>query len=474
MASVRYLVIDKSGREHELDLADIEACPPVAEDPMLKQFIESEEIGHVPHEPPAHIELMRRLELVDYEPASDVGHMRFYPKGALMKDLIADWVLDMALSLGAMVIETPTMYRADEPDIRAQAERFIEKDYKLQVGGKTLFLRFAGDFGLFKMMKDAQMSVKQLPIRVFEIAPSYRLETRRECVGLRRMRKFTMPDLHCFCKDLEQGMEEFRLLSLKYAELLRGLGLDFVHAYRAEEAFYEEHRDFFVKVAVELGKNTLVQLMPERKHYWALKSEFQYVDSVGKNFQLATVQIDVEDSERYGITYVDVDGSEKGCIIIHSSPGSIERLMCAVLEEAAKAIRAGKLAQLPTWLSPTQVRVIPIADRHLEYAIKVAEELVRAGIRADVDDRGRTMDWKVRVAGMEWVPYVAVVGDREVERGTVTVTIRALSEPGKPYKVEMSVEELKARVLKELEGRPRRPHYLPMLLSKRPVFRWAG
>ncbi len=471
MAGASYLVIDRSGREHELDLADLEACPPVAEDALLRQFILSEEVGHVPHEAPAHIELMRRLELVDYEPASDVGHMRFYPKGALMKALIEDWVLEMALSLGAMVIETPTMYRADEPDIRAQAERFIEKDYKLQVGGKTLFLRFAGDFGLFRMMKNVRMNVRQLPIRVFEIAPSYRLETRRECVGLRRTRKFTMPDLHCFCKDLEQGMEEFRLLSLKYAELIRGLGLDFVHAYRAERAFYEEHRDFFVKVAVELGKNTLVQLLPERKHYWALKSEFQYVDSVGKNFQLATVQIDVEDSERYGITYVDADGSERGCIIIHSSPGSIERLMCAVLEEAAKAIKAGGLAKLPTWLAPTQVRLIPIADRHLEYAIKVAEELVRAGIRADVDDRRRSMDWKVRMAGLEWVPYVGVVGDREVGRGTVMVTIRALSEPDRPHRVEMSVEELKAAVLRELEGRPRRPHYLPMLLSRRPAFR---
>ena len=471
MGDVEYLVIDRHGREHELDLSDIDACPPVAEDGELRQFILSEEVGFVQHEAPAHIGLMKRLELVDYEPASDVGHFRFYPKGALMKDLIADWVLDVALSLGAMVIETPTMYRADEPDIRAQAERFVEKDYKLKVGAKTLFLRFAGDFGLFRMMKTVKMSVRQLPVRIFEIAPSYRLETRRECVGLRRLRKFTMPDLHCFCKDLEQAFEEFRLLTLKYDELMRGLGLSYVHAYRAEKAFYEEHRDFFVKVAVELRRPTMVQLLPQRKHYWTLKNEFQYVDSVGKNFQLSTVQIDVEDSERYGITYVDTDGSERGCIIVHSSPGGIERLMCAVLEEGAKAMKAGGLAQIPTWLSPTQVRLIPIADRHLDYAIEVAEELVRAGIRADVDDRRRSMDWKVRAAGMEWVPYVGVVGDREVREKTVMTTIRAKSAPDKPYNVSMSVDELKRTVLAELEGKPRRPHYLPMLLSKRPIFR---
>ena len=471
MVGVEYRVIDASGREHELDLGDIDACPPVAEDEMLRQFILSEEVGRIPHEAPAHIKLMQRLELVDYEPASDVGHMRFYPKGALMKDLIQDWVLDVALSLGAMVIETPTMYRADEPDIRAQAERFIEKDYRLRVDNKELFLRFAGDFGLFRMMKNARMSVRQLPVRIFEIAPSYRLETRRECVGLRRMRKFTMPDLHCFCRDLEQAKGEFRLLTLRYAELLKGLGLDFVHAYRAERAFYEEHKEFFIKVAVELGKPTMVQLLPERKHYWALKNEFQYVDSAGKNFQLSTVQIDVEDSERYGITYTDVDGSEKGCVIVHSSPGSIERLMCAVLEEAAKAMKAGGLAMLPTWLSPTQVRLIPIADRHLDYALKVVGELVAAGIRADVDDRKRTMDWKVRAAGMEWVPYVGVVGDREVREGSVMVTVRSKSKPGEPHKVSMTVEELKRTVLRELEGKPRRPSYLPVRLSMRPSFR---
>ena len=105
MEGVRYLIIDRSGHEHELDLSDIDACPPVAEDRELRQFILSEEVGFVQHEPPAHIELMRRLELVDYEPASDVGHFRIYPKGALMKDLIEDWVLDVALSLGAMVVE---------------------------------------------------------------------------------------------------------------------------------------------------------------------------------------------------------------------------------------------------------------------------------------------------------------------------------------------------------------------------------
>ena len=468
---VEYVVIGLDGKEYPLDLENIEKCKPVREDEVLKQFVLSEEVGKIPHEPPPHVDIMRRLEIADYEPASDVGHLRFYPKGALMRDLIADWVEDIALELGAMIIETPTMYRADMPDIREQAEKFLQKEYKVKIGNKILFLRFAGDFGLFRMMKTVRMHVRQLPIRVFELSPSYRLETRRECVGLRRQRMFTMPDIHCFCKDIPQAFEEFRKLTIYYSKLLNGLELNFAHAYRIDKAFYEEYSEFLINLTLEIKKPALVQILPKRKHYWALKNEFQFVDSVGKNVQLSTVQVDVEDSERYGITYIDEDGSRKGCIIVHSSPGSIERLLCAILEKAASDMKAGVLPKIPTWLSPTQVRIIPVADRHMNYATSVLEELTKRKIRVDIDDRKRTVEWRIRQAGIEWIPYVVVVGDKETEKNTLMVTIRAKSTPQKTYTEEMTVDQLAEAVINETNNMPFRPLYLPKRLSMRPKFR---
>lgn len=466
-----YLIIDEKGRERPLEIADIEKDKIIRANPSLKNFMVCEEIGHVPHGKPPHIQTMRKLELADYEEASDVGHLRFYPKGALMKELLQDWAIKTAEGLGALRIETPIMYRMDEKDIYEQASRFETRDYKILVGKKKLFLRFAGDFGVFRMMKKARVSVKQLPVRIFELSPSFRLEKRGECVGLRRQRAFTMPDIHSFCKDVKQGLDEFRTLTINYAKLLKKLDLDFVHVFRSAKPFYEEHRPFFSKLTKELRIISLVRLLPKRTHYWAMKNEFQFIDSTGRNLQLATVQVDVEDSERYGLTYVDSNGDRKGYIIVHSSMGSVERCLCAALENAAKNLNEGKLPTMPTWISPIQVRVVPISDRHFDYAVSVAKKLRDKMVRADADDRRKTMKWKIRDSGTNWIPYVGVVGDKEKKTGTVSVTIRRLSTVKKAHVKRMKINELAKVVAKDTAGMPFRQLTLPLRLSKSISFR---
>ncbi|MFQ6084869.1 MAG: threonine--tRNA ligase [Candidatus Bathyarchaeia archaeon] len=461
-----YLIIDAQGKEHPLDLVDIEKNEFVRRSPPLRNLLLCEEIGHAPHEKPPHIGIMRRLEIADYERASDVGHLRFYPKGALMKELLEDWAIQIADEIGSIRVETPIMYRADERDIQEQASRFESRDYKVQVGKKKLFLRFAGDFGVFRMLKRAQVSVKQLPIRIFELSPSFRLEKRGECVGMRRQRAFTMPDIHSFCRDMEQALEEFRRLSVNYARLLRGLDLEFVHVFRSTEDFYQEHRQFLSDLTRELGMISLVRLLAWRTHYWTMKNEFQFIDSTGRNFQLATAQVDVEDSELYGLTYLNEQGKGKGYIIVHSSMGSIERCLCAILETAAKKMRMGALPTIPTWIAPVQVRIIPVADRHTGYALSIADRLRSKRVRADVDDRRKTVEWKIRASGKNWIPYVGVVGEKEERTKTISVTIRGLSTPKKGHIESMGVERLADMVLGETANMPFRPLGLSVRLSQ--------
>lgn len=459
------IILTPDGEEHELDLSNIEACKPLVENPSLRQFVFSEELGRKPGEEPAHIKLMRRLELVDYEPASDAGHFRFYPKGALIKGLLEELAIQLADELGASKIETPVLYRADEPDIAEQAARFYQKDYKIKFPNRTLLLRFAGDFGLFKMMKNTMMSYRQMPVRIFELSPSYRLEQSGECVGLKRLRAFTMPDIHCFCRDLKQGMEEYKQLFKIYARMTKSMEVDYVVAFRTIEEFYRQNKPFFVRLLKLVKRPALIELLSERKHYWVLKHEFQVIDSVGGNAQLATVQLDLEDSERYGIHYVDERGEKKGCIILHSSMGSIERWMYATLEEAAKAQRAGKAPSLPLWLSPTQVRIIPLADRHIKSCKRIADTLEKARVRVDIDDRAETVSKKVRDAEREWVNLIVVLGDKELKRKKLPVRVR-----GKKALKSMTVKSLSTEVAKKTKGMPFRPLVLPRLLSMRPIF----
>jgi threonyl-tRNA synthetase len=471
MAS-EYLILDIDGKEHNLNLDNIDENPVVSKDEHLKKFILSEEIGGVCHEEPQHIQYLRKLELVDYEPASDIGHFRWYPKGSFLKSLIEEYAIMAATKwLNAIRIETPMMYRYDEPDIKEQAEKFVEKDYRLKIGNKILILRFAGDFGLFRMMKDTQMSYKQMPVRIFELSPSFRLEKRGECVGLRRLRSFTMPDIHCFCRDFEQGLEEYYTLTLFYHNLLEGLKIDYVLGFRIVKKYYEENKDFLIKMVKEIKKPAFIEILPSMKHYWALKSEYQILDTVGGNAQLSTVQLDVEDAERYGITYVREDGSKIGCLILHSSMGSVERVIYAILETALQEKEFNRLPTLPLWLSPTQVRVIPVADRHIKMAEEVTRKLIENNIRVDIDDREKSVGKKIMDAEQrDWTPYIVIIGDKELENKNLTVRNRLKSTTEKPNIVNMKISELINEVKPHIKDKPFLKIPLPITLSQRPIF----
>jgi threonyl-tRNA synthetase len=206
----------------------------------------------------------------------------------------------------------------------------------------------------------------------------------------------------------------------------------------------------------------------KRFFYFVLKFEFNFVDALAKASALSTVQIDVENAERYDISYVNTEGKLERPVVLHCSPsGAIERCIYALLEKAAMEAEEGKIPMLPVWLSPTQVRIVPISEKHLSFAEEVSNKL---DCRADIDDRDLSIGKKVREAGREWIPFVVVIGDKEVEDGTVNVTIRAESEENKPKKVQMTPEELNMRIRGEIEGKPFRKLALAKYLSARPKF----
>ncbi|MCQ5363209.1 MAG: threonine--tRNA ligase [Candidatus Methanomethylicia archaeon] len=460
-----FLILTPDGEELPIDLSKPETFLNLKIDAPLLQLIKNEAGLKGERGAPAHIKLMKRLELVDYEPASDVGHFRFYPKGTVIKDTLEEFAYDIAVrDLKAFKIETPFLYRLDEPDIAEQASKFRERDYRLEVDKKPFTLRFAGDFGLFRMMKDVTMSYRQLPVRVYELSPSFRLEQSGECVGLKRLRSFTMPDVHCFCANLEQGLSEYRELFEKYTKLTNSMEIEYAVAFRIVKDFYSNNKGWLVSLLKIVNKPALIELLPEMKHYWVLKHEYQAIDSVGGNVQLVTVQLDVEDAARYGIFYTDENGQKKGCIILHSSLGSIERWMGAILEQAAKDQKVGKPPKLPVWLSPIQVRIIPVNSSYVNFAVNLASKLSQNSIRVDVDDRDESVAKKIREAEMEWIPYIVVVGEKEASSGELPVRVRGGGM------VTATAEDLVAMVSKKIGSKPKLPSYTPLLLSLKPRF----
>ena len=173
--------------------------------------------------------------------------------------------------------------------------------------------------------------------------------------------------------------------------------------------------------------------MPERHHYWTCKIDLANIDALGRPIENPTVQIDVESGKRFDISYLGEDGKQHNPAILHCSPtGSIERVLCAMLEKTAMEINE-KSPMLPLWLSPIQARVITVGESHKEFAEDICEQINTAKIRVDVDDRDESVGKKIRNAAKEWIPYIFVVGDKEVETGKFQVTVRETGE-----KVEQS------------------------------------
>ncbi|HOQ20381.1 MAG: threonine--tRNA ligase [Methanothermobacter tenebrarum] len=411
---------------------------------------------------PPHVKLMREKKLADYEPSADIGHLRWYPKGRLIRDLLADYVYTLVTSEGAMPVETPIMYDLEDEAIRVHAEKFGERQYRMK-NKKELMLRYACCFGAFRILSDSFLTWKNLPARVYELSTySFRLEKKGEVVGLKRLRGFTMPDLHTVCRDMGQALEEFEKQVEVCLRTSKDFEVDYEVIFRATEDFYDNYEDWILSLVEKVGKPVLLELLPERKHYWIAKMDFAAIDYLGRPIENPTVQIDVESGERFDITFLEEDGTDKNPIILHCSPtGSIERVICSLLEKAAIEMEE-RPPMLPVWLSPTQVRIIAVAERHVDYSMKIADRIRDEGIRVDVDDRAESVGKKIRDAAKEWIPYIIVIGDRELEGAEFTVNIRKTGA-----KEILKLEDFIFMVKNEVKGMPFRPLTLPMRVSER-------
>lgn len=419
-------------------------------------------------EPPPHVALMKKMAIADYEPASDSGNMRFYPNGRLIKSLIERYVTDKVRQYGGYEVETPIMYDSHHPSMESYFNRFPARQYSIDSEGRSLFLRFAACFGQFLMANDFQMSYKNLPYRLYELTRySFRREQSGELVGLRRLRAFTMPDCHAFCRDMPQAVSEIKTRFELSKDVIDNLGIsetDYEMAIRLTADFYNENKSMVHEMVKKHARPVLVEMWKDRFFYFVLKWEFNYIDGSGKASALSTDQIDVENGDRYGIDFVDEDNVRKNPIILHNSPsGAIERVIYVLLEKAASDSKHGKKPELPLWLAPTQVRVIPLKEEFLEQSGILADKIKDNNIRVDIDDRNESIGKRIREAEKEWIRYILVIGAKEAESENLSVRDRRTGDTG-----EMTFDAFVDKVRSETMGKPFTELNVPFYLSKRP------
>jgi len=406
---------------------------------------------------------------IEWEPFSDVGHMRYGPEATLMFDLVAEysWMVAKSLAVPIFQVRGTNMFNLAERPVREHAKLFGSKLYEVKVDEKEFVLRYAACHQQFSMVKDWSLSYKQIPFGTFEVADSYRLEQSGELLLCFRVRKMHMPDLHIYCKNLDDSMKTSFKVHEKIYEEIRKLNREYVSIYNTTRNFYDKNIEFFRKLIEVERKPILLGFVPDNIYYWVLNIEYNIIDELDRPREIGTIQIDVGNAERFGISYVDENGSRKYPPIIHTALiGTVERYIYTLLDQAALDEKKGKKPSIPVWISPTQVRVIPVAKEHLDYASRVADDLEKVNIRVDVDDRDESVPKKVRSAEIAWISYVVVVGEKEIENNVVSVRTRF----DKSQKT-IQVEELRNEVLKQMKGYPVHASTLPRMLSARPGYK---
>jgi threonyl-tRNA synthetase len=298
-----------------------------------------------------------------------------------------------------------------------------------------------------EIYKSKTRSYRDLPQRYAEWGTVYRYERSGVLHGVLRVRGFTQDDAHLFCRPDQMPEEIDRTLAFSL-HILRSFGFQDFHAYLATRdpakaagsAEQWEAPTQALQSALERAEIPY-QIDEGEATFYGPKIDLKLMDALGREWQLTTIQFDFNLPERFELTYVGEDGQEHRPYMIHRALlGSMERFLGTLIEHFAGAF--------PVWLAPVQATVIPIADRHAEYAGRVASQLREAGLRVEVDDRGERMNAKIRDAQMQKVPYMLVVGDREAEAGKVAVRLRSEEDLG-----AMSVEAFLDRAQDEIRQR---------------------
>jgi len=413
---------------------------------------------------PVHIKVMKDFELVDFDPNTDSGNLRWYSKGVIMKNLIKNFIEDRIIDFGAILIETPIMYTVKNKKLTAQTARFPARSYWVESGNDRYLLRYASDFLLFDLFSQMNLRPQYFPLRVYEFEQyDFRREQEGELSGLRRLRGFIMPDLHTLCKDLKSSIEEFKKQYTLIKSLENDLGIKSYVTFRATQDFYEENKDWIIELIKTENHPALIELWEDRYYYYVLKFERNVLSAQNRSATLATNQIDVESSlefmidndgekrQKYNISFIDTDGQIKYPIILHNSPtGGLERIIWGLIESAVR--NSDKLVPgFKTWLSPIQVRIITISDDQNEYAKGILKIINREKFRADWDDRTETIGKKIRQAEVEWIPYTVILGKKEFENQTVSIRRRMIGKPfGTKKKTSEQINNVKLEKLLEM------------------------
>jgi threonyl-tRNA synthetase len=370
-----------------------------------------------------HRRLGKELDLFSLHEDAGAGLVYWHPKGGRIRTIIEDFWRQRHYEGGYEIVYSPHIGRSRLWEISGHLESYSESMYApMDVDGLDYYIKPMNCPFHIKMYQSARRSYRELPMRWAELGTVYRYERSGVLHGLMRVRGFTQDDAHIFCtpEQVEDEVIEVLRFSLR---LLEAFGFEAFKAYLATRPDNALGEPAQWDQAIEALKRAIaVEGVPYEMDegggaFYGPKIDLKLKDVLGREWQTTTIQFDFNEPERFDLSYVGPDGLEHRPYMVHRALlGSIERFFGILIEHYGGAF--------PAWLAPVQAVVIPIADRHNDYAHQVGGQLRAAGVRFDVDDSSNRMQAKIRDAQLQKVPYMLIVGDREAEAGAVAVRLR--------------------------------------------------
>ncbi len=371
-----------------------------------------------------HRKLGKELDMFSIQDEYGPGLVLWHPKGAVIRRVIEDFWKDEHAKRGYDLVYTPHIARIDLWRTSGHIEFY--KDYlysPMDIEGQEYILKPMNCLGHIAIYKTRLRSYRDLPLRYAELGTVYRYERSGVLHGLSRVRGFTQDDAHIFCRpdQLEDEVVGVLDLALFMIDTFGFQNYQLLLSTRPEKyagtvETWEEATETLRRALERSGRE--YEIDPGEGVFYGPKIDIKFESALGKAWQGPTIQVDFNLPPRFDVTYIGEDGKEHPVVMVHRTVlGSMERFLATLLEHYGGAF--------PIWLAPIQARVIPVADRHLNYTCQIEAELKNEGIRAEVDDRPERINAKIRQAQLEKIPYMLVVGDKEVETKAVSVRLRS-------------------------------------------------
>lgn len=388
-----------------------------------------------------HRKLGRSLDLFSIHDEAGAGLVIYHPKGAILKRTIEDFIEEEHKKREYQFVVTPHMYKIDLWKRSGHYDFYRKLMYFFKIEKQEYAIKPMNCPGHVLIYKSKTRSYKDLPIRYFELGTVYRHERSGVMHGLMRARGFTQDDGHIFCTP-EQLKKEIKDAVSFALDIMKTFGFGYKLILSTRPGDYigsKKNWEHATKALREALKESKLEyeIAPGEGAFYGPKIDIQISDALGRLWQCSTIQVDFNFPEKFALSYTGRDGKKHRCVMIHRALlGSIERFLGVLIEHYGGAF--------PVWISPVQVKILPIADRHIEHALKIKERLEKENLRVELDSRNEKIGYKIREAQIEKVPYMLIIGDKEVKNESVALRLRSEEDLG-----QIKIDEFIRRVNKE-------------------------